>query len=75
MTSPSKLFVSMATCSSTVKLTQFLLREKFCHVKLHAVQIESVVFAAIGPGVLLENLRAGVFDIKVGGLFGSGVFR
>src|SRR5258708_10294828 len=52
-----------------VKLTQFLLREKFCHVKLHAVQIESVVFAAIGPGVLLENLRAGVFDIKIGGLF------
>src|SRR5258708_15382812 len=58
-----------------VKLTQFLLCKKLCHVQLHTVQIESIVFAAIGPGVLLENFRSGVFDIKVGGLFWIGRFQ
>src|ERR671923_626968 len=48
-----------------VKLAQFLFGEKLSDVQLHAMQVETIVFAAIGPCVFLDDFRSRVLDIEI----------
>jgi hypothetical protein len=34
------------------------------------MQIQAIVFAAVGPGVLLDDLGASILDVKVRGFLG-----